>query len=64
VSRETNVCEHADHPAPHGKRFCSYACETCEINSFGRFGCDGLCERIREDEPAPTPTKKEPTPNE
>lgn len=41
-----NVCEHGDHPAPEGKRFCSYGCQTCEVNSFGRDGCDGSCERI------------------
>lgn len=46
--RAENVCEHGDHPAPAGKRFCSYACETCEGDSFGAFsdGCSGLCERL------------------
>lgn len=49
---EANVCEHGDHPAPAGKRFCSYACETCEVDGFGRVsdGCTGLCERIRKSE--------------
>lgn len=40
-----NVCEHGDHPAPVGRRFCSSECETCENNSFGRNGCDGTCKR-------------------
>lgn len=47
---DENTCEHGDHPAPPGKRFCSYACETCEHNMFGRNdenGCNGLCERLR-----------------
>lgn len=43
-----NVCEHGDHAAPAGKRFCSVACETCEHDTFGRFdeGCSGLCGRL------------------
>jgi len=41
-----NACEHGDHPAPAGKRFCSYECETCECSSL-IWGCDGLCNRLR-----------------
>ncbi len=37
-----NVCEHGDHPAPEGKRFCSEACERCEHES-AHGGCDGIC---------------------
>lgn len=50
VKRDENVCEHGDHPAPVGKRFCGYACETCEHNAFGisSEGCTGLCDRLRE----------------
>lgn len=45
--RAENVCEHGDHPAPPGNRFCSYGCQTCEGNAFGKFnGCDGTCERL------------------
>lgn len=45
-----NVCEHGDHPAPAGKRFCSWACQACEHDTFGKFGCTGLCERLKESE--------------
>jgi hypothetical protein len=39
-----NVCEHGDHPAPAGKRFCSDACERCEHESKNEeTGCDGIC---------------------
>lgn len=40
---DENVCEHGDHPAPAGKRFCSEACERCEHESKGENGCDALC---------------------
>jgi hypothetical protein len=41
-----NVCEHGDHPAPAGKRFCSPACQRCESESRNReTGCDGICTR-------------------
>lgn len=36
-----NVCEHGDHPAPLGVRFCSDACRRCERESEG--GCDNIC---------------------
>lgn len=26
-----NVCEHGDHPAPDGVRFCSDACADCDL---------------------------------
>jgi hypothetical protein len=38
-----NVCEHGDHEAPPGKRFCSEACIACEHESTGENGCDGIC---------------------
>lgn len=40
-----NVCEHGDHPAPAGQRFCSEACQRCEAESVN--GCDGLCGAAR-----------------
>lgn len=39
----TNVCEHGDHPAPDGHRFCSVDCQRCEGESLGDEGCDGIC---------------------
>jgi hypothetical protein len=44
-ARAENVCEHGDHPAPDGKRFCSKACEACEHESVSDDGCDGICAR-------------------
>lgn len=45
---ETDVraCEHGDHPAPAGKRFCSKACERCEHTDHDATvdECAGLCE--------------------
>jgi hypothetical protein len=38
-----NVCEHGDHPAPTGKRFCSDACKRCEHESNSEIGCDRIC---------------------
>ena len=38
-----NCCEHGDHAAPEGKRFCSPGCEYCEHMSVGDTGCDGFC---------------------
>jgi len=38
-----NCCEHGDHEAPEGKRFCSEACLRCEHESEGENGCDGIC---------------------
>lgn len=39
--KEENVCEHGDHLAPVGQRFCSKECERCECES--KNGCDGIC---------------------
>ena len=40
-----NVCEHGDHPAPPGKRFCSRACWECEAAECDHTvqECAGLC---------------------
>jgi hypothetical protein len=38
-----SVCEHGDHHAPPGKRFCSDACARCEHESESEGGCDRLC---------------------
>ncbi|NUP07777.1 MAG: hypothetical protein HOW73_17150 [Polyangiaceae bacterium] len=38
-----NNCEHGDHAAPAGQRFCSIACQRCEHESTGENGCDGIC---------------------
>lgn len=47
-----NCCEHGDHAAPPGKRFCSYACQTCEGHAGGfSEGCSGLCERLSKASP-------------
>lgn len=35
-----NVCEHGDHPAPAGMRFCSLDCERCEGCEAMDFMCD------------------------
>lgn len=42
---DANVCEHGDHPAPEGKRFCSRACAECERADFDDTTdcCAGLC---------------------
>lgn len=39
-----NVCEHGDHEAPEGKRFCSKECEACE-HAISEDGCSNLCGR-------------------
>jgi hypothetical protein len=36
-----NVCEHGDHPAPPGRRFCSQACQDCEA---GGRPCSPECD--------------------
>jgi hypothetical protein len=42
-----NCCEHGDHPAPYGKRFCSIACEICdESESPLEVECAGLCRSL------------------
>lgn len=41
-----NCCEHGDHAAPEGKRFCSEACLRCEHESQNPdTGCDGICQK-------------------
>lgn len=44
---EENVCEHGDHPAPAGKRFCSRACAECESTDHDarKTECAGVCLR-------------------
>lgn len=38
------VCEHGDHPAPEGERFCSNACRECEhAEPLDGFTCAGIC---------------------
>ena len=34
-----NVCEHGDHPAPAGKRFCGIECEACELGKMICLAC-------------------------
>ncbi len=43
----TNVCEHGDHAAPGGQRFCSKACEACEraVCDHSQRACAGVCGR-------------------
>lgn len=48
-----NVCEHGDHPAPEGKRFCSPSCESCEHEDSGDFACAGICGLDRDHEGRP-----------
>lgn len=38
-----NVCEHGDHPAPEGQRFCSPECAACELEDVKEDGCAGIC---------------------
>ena len=47
--RATNVCEHGDHAAPDGKRFCGGECEECEHTAFDdeAHDCAGVCLRER-----------------
>jgi len=44
MTAAVNVCEHGDHPAPDGKRFCSQACADCELaDCDAETNCAGLC---------------------
>ena len=46
VSGAENVCEHGDHPAPDGQRFCSPECQACEHDIDGGTDdgeCSGIC---------------------
>lgn len=46
---EENCCEHGDHPAPPGLRFCSGACARCELADHdGTMECAGICRRSSE----------------
>jgi len=39
-----NVCEHGDHPAPAGVRYCSVACAECEaLEPPAGRECAGRC---------------------
>jgi hypothetical protein len=40
-----NVCEHGDHAAPPNKRFCSKACQICEVApcDHSKQECAGIC---------------------
>lgn len=41
---DVNVCEHGDHPAPDGQRFCSEECKRCEMTDADfSIGCAGIC---------------------
>lgn len=43
---DANVCEHGDHPAPDGQRFCSAACQECEgVDAPDGEECAGMCTR-------------------
>lgn len=44
-----NVCEHGDHPAPEGQRFCSKACQECEgTDAPDDAECAGICDPVRQ----------------
>jgi len=53
TDNEENVCEHGDHPAPPGKRFCSETCQRCEEQSTSEGGCDGICCTLTEEASKP-----------
>lgn len=38
-----NVCEHGDHEAPPGQRFCSEGCRKCDSADQTGNDCAGLC---------------------
>jgi hypothetical protein len=42
---QQHVCEHGDHPAPPGQRFCSRQCAECELTDFdaSKVECAGIC---------------------
>ncbi len=39
-----NVCEHGDHEAPDGERFCSKECNACEHTEFDQE--EGTCANV------------------
>jgi hypothetical protein len=46
MSADENVCEHGDHPAPPGRRFCSIECAECESTDAdfsATVECAGIC---------------------
>ncbi len=47
VEVPAGVCEHGDHAAPAGRRFCSAACEECEQAECDHslHGCADLCQK-------------------
>ncbi len=47
-TKTENVCEHGDHAAPLGQRFCSKKCQDCEIADFNPSvkECAGLCSSM------------------
>ena len=49
-ARMIGVCEHGDHPAPDGIRFCSAACAKCELADFDESTatCARICLRPAE----------------
>lgn len=48
-----NVCEHGDHPAPAGQRYCSPGCQECDGTECGEeVECAGVCRAV----PTPRPT--------
>jgi hypothetical protein len=47
-----NVCEHGDHPAPEGQRFCSPECQRCEGADQDGDECAGLCHPPASPEPS------------
>lgn len=47
VVTDANVCEHGDHAAPAGKRFCSPECQECERADGNKRGCVGICQGAR-----------------
>lgn len=48
-----NTCEHGDHEAEQGKRFCSPECEACDLAPLpeGKDGCAGICDAVVSDSP-------------
>jgi hypothetical protein len=46
ISSSVNVCEHGDHPAPAGHRFCSTLCAACDKADVpDGQECAGVCHR-------------------
>lgn len=46
TNADENVCEHGDHVAPPGRRFCSPECARCELAECDDADeCAGICLR-------------------